>query len=69
MFISYSPQNVDASIDSITFDTSQIRISDKLNSSLDRAIRSALKLRNRSQLMYRSIEDDVNTSRLFADSF
>merc|ERR1719354_1004344 len=65
----YSPQNVDASIDSITFDTSQIKINDKLNSSLDRAIRSALKLRNRSQLMYQSIEDDVNTSRLFADSF
>merc|ERR1719457_386153 len=65
----YSPHNVEASIDSITFDTSQIKISDKLNSSLDRAIRSALKLRNRSQLMYQSIEDDVNTSRLFADSF
>jgi len=65
----YQPQVADTSMNTITFDTSQIKISDKLNSSLDRAIRSALKLRNRSQLIYQSIEDDVHNSRLFADSF
>ena len=43
--------------------------SNRLNKSLDRAVRSARRLRHKSREMYRGIRDDVNRSQMFADTF